>query len=131
MWGTHAWWVCLALSHRTPFSDFLLDRVQWHLLEKPHRIQRWVRLHDCLVMHFLESLWSQRWTTPSSEWAWLQVLSRNGKAEDLTSDHRPFGRDKRSFAEIKRIQEAGGWVRIYLKQILLPSGSCEHWFFIQ
>lgn len=38
------------------------------------------------------------------------VLSRNGKAEDLTADHRPFGRDKKSFLEIKRIQEAGGWV---------------------
>lgn len=38
------------------------------------------------------------------------VLSRNGKAEDLTSDHRPFGREKKAFAEIKRIQEAGGWV---------------------
>lgn len=41
-----------------------------------------------------------------------QVLSRNGKAQDLTSDHRPFGRDKKSFLEVKRIQEAGGWVRI-------------------
>ncbi|KAG0625873.1 hypothetical protein M758_2G085700 [Ceratodon purpureus] len=38
------------------------------------------------------------------------VLSRNGKAQDLTADHRPFGRDKKSFLEIKRIQEAGGWV---------------------
>ncbi|KAG0613543.1 hypothetical protein M758_6G110800 [Ceratodon purpureus] len=38
------------------------------------------------------------------------VISRNGKAEDLTSDHRPFGRDKKAFAETKRIQEAGGWV---------------------
>lgn len=41
----------------------------------------------------------------------MQVLSRNGKVEDLTPDHRPFGRDKKSFLEIKRIQEAGGWVR--------------------
>lgn len=38
------------------------------------------------------------------------VLSRNGKAQDLTTDHRPFGRDKKSFLEVKRIQEAGGWV---------------------
>ncbi|XP_024394747.1 protein phosphatase 2C 57 isoform X4 [Physcomitrium patens] len=38
------------------------------------------------------------------------VLSRNGIAQNLTSDHRPFGRDKKSFLEIKRIQEAGGWV---------------------
>lgn len=39
------------------------------------------------------------------------MLCRNGKAQDLTSDHRPFGRDKKSFLEVKRIQEAGGWVR--------------------
>ncbi|XP_073394572.1 protein phosphatase 2C 57 isoform X6 [Physcomitrium patens] len=44
------------------------------------------------------------------------VLSRNGIAQNLTSDHRPFGRDKKSFLEIKRIQEAGG---------MLDSGVAE------
>ncbi|XP_073394571.1 protein phosphatase 2C 57 isoform X5 [Physcomitrium patens] len=46
----------------------------------------------------------------------FKVLSRNGIAQNLTSDHRPFGRDKKSFLEIKRIQEAGG---------MLDSGVAE------
>ncbi|RYR48130.1 hypothetical protein Ahy_A07g034125 isoform A [Arachis hypogaea] len=38
------------------------------------------------------------------------VLSRAGKAEMLTSPHRPYGRNKASLQEIKRIREAGGWM---------------------
>lgn len=53
-----------------------------------------------------------KWTLLELNEHGVQVLSRNGKAQDLTSDHRPFGRDKKSFLEVKRIQEAGGWVRI-------------------
>lgn len=40
----------------------------------------------------------------------LQVLSRSGKAEVLTNPHRPYGNNKVSLQEIKRIREAGGWV---------------------
>ncbi|TKY74073.1 phosphatase 2C 57 [Spatholobus suberectus] len=38
------------------------------------------------------------------------VLSRSGKAEVLTSAHRPYGNNKTSLEEIKRIREAGGWI---------------------
>ncbi|KAL2620549.1 hypothetical protein R1flu_000754 [Riccia fluitans] len=38
------------------------------------------------------------------------VLSRNGKAVDLSGDHRPFGNSKTSLAEIRRVKEAGSWV---------------------
>ncbi|RDX87801.1 Protein phosphatase 2C 57, partial [Mucuna pruriens] len=38
------------------------------------------------------------------------VLSRSGKAELLTSPHRPYGSNKTSLEEIKRIREAGGWI---------------------
>lgn len=38
------------------------------------------------------------------------VLSRTGKAEVLTEPHRPYGRNKASLQEIKRIREAGGWI---------------------
>ncbi|KAK2992756.1 hypothetical protein RJ640_023269 [Escallonia rubra] len=38
------------------------------------------------------------------------VLSRSGKAEVLTDSHRPYGRTKVSLQEIKRINEAGGWI---------------------
>ncbi|XP_027339550.1 protein phosphatase 2C 57 isoform X4 [Abrus precatorius] len=38
------------------------------------------------------------------------VLSRSGKAEVLTSPHRPYGSNKTSLEEIKRIREAGGWI---------------------
>ncbi|MED6172830.1 Serine/threonine-protein phosphatase PP2A catalytic subunit [Stylosanthes scabra] len=38
------------------------------------------------------------------------VLSRAGKAEMLTSPHRPYGSNKASLQEIKRIREAGGWI---------------------
>ncbi|XP_057452446.1 protein phosphatase 2C 57 isoform X2 [Lotus japonicus] len=38
------------------------------------------------------------------------VLCRSGKAEVLTSPHRPCGSNKTSLQEIKRIREAGGWL---------------------
>ncbi|KAI8565086.1 hypothetical protein RHMOL_Rhmol03G0233300 [Rhododendron molle] len=38
------------------------------------------------------------------------VLSRSGKAEVLTNPHRPYGRNRVSLQEIKRINEAGGWI---------------------
>ncbi|OIW15279.1 hypothetical protein TanjilG_08076 [Lupinus angustifolius] len=38
------------------------------------------------------------------------VLCRSGKAEMLTSPHRPYGNNKASLQEIKRIREAGGWI---------------------
>ncbi|XP_065877221.1 protein phosphatase 2C 57 isoform X1 [Euphorbia lathyris] len=37
------------------------------------------------------------------------VLSRSGKAEALTDYHRPYGRNKASLDEVRRIREAGGW----------------------
>ncbi|XP_043718302.1 protein phosphatase 2C 57-like [Telopea speciosissima] len=38
------------------------------------------------------------------------VLSCSGKAELLTSSHRPYGSSKVSRQEIRRIKEAGGWI---------------------
>ncbi|XP_074291730.1 protein phosphatase 2C 57-like [Silene latifolia] len=38
------------------------------------------------------------------------VLSRSGKAEVLTDPHRPYGNNKASLQEIKRVREAGGWI---------------------
>ncbi|CAN1170663.1 Protein phosphatase 2C 57 [Linum perenne] len=38
------------------------------------------------------------------------VLSRSGKAEVLTDPHRPYGSNKSSLQEIRRIREAGGWI---------------------
>nr|XP_043631675.1 probable protein phosphatase 2C 5 [Erigeron canadensis] len=38
------------------------------------------------------------------------VLSQSGKALELTNSHRPYGRNKVSLQEIKRIREAGGWI---------------------
>lgn len=38
------------------------------------------------------------------------VLSQSGKAQELTNSHRPYGRNKVSLQEIKRIREAGGWI---------------------
>ncbi|XP_054788407.1 protein phosphatase 2C 57 isoform X1 [Prosopis cineraria] len=38
------------------------------------------------------------------------VLSRSGRVEELTSPHRPYGNNKTSLQEIKRIREAGGWI---------------------
>ncbi|KAH8487665.1 hypothetical protein H0E87_026301 [Populus deltoides] len=38
------------------------------------------------------------------------VLSRSGKMEVLTDAHRPYGSNKISLQEIKRIREAGGWI---------------------
>lgn len=38
------------------------------------------------------------------------VLSRSGKAEVLTQPHRPYGSNKASLLEIRRIREAGGWI---------------------
>ncbi|GMY07557.1 protein phosphatase 2C 57 [Fagus crenata] len=38
------------------------------------------------------------------------VLSRSGKAEILTNPHRPYGSNKASLQEIKRVRDAGGWI---------------------
>ncbi|KAJ7959367.1 Protein phosphatase 2C [Quillaja saponaria] len=38
------------------------------------------------------------------------VLCRSGKAEMLTSPHRPYGSNIVSLQEIKRIRNAGGWI---------------------
>ncbi|XP_031267442.1 protein phosphatase 2C 57-like [Pistacia vera] len=38
------------------------------------------------------------------------VLSRSGKADILTNPHRPYGSNKVSLQEIRRIREAGGWI---------------------
>ncbi|CAN4085690.1 unnamed protein product [Withania somnifera] len=38
------------------------------------------------------------------------VLSRAGKAEVLTNSHRPYGSNKVSLQEIRRINQAGGWI---------------------
>ncbi|KAL3650568.1 Serine/threonine-protein phosphatase PP2A catalytic subunit [Castilleja foliolosa] len=38
------------------------------------------------------------------------VLSRDGKVEVLTDSHRPYGNNKASLQEIRRIREAGGWI---------------------
>ncbi|KAL2550800.1 Protein phosphatase 2C 57 [Forsythia ovata] len=38
------------------------------------------------------------------------ALSRSGKAEVLTNSHRPYGNNKVSLQEIRRIREAGGWI---------------------
>ncbi|KAL5719051.1 protein-serine/threonine phosphatase [Ranunculus cassubicifolius] len=38
------------------------------------------------------------------------VISRSGKAEVLTNPHRPYGNNKVSLQEIRRIKEAGGWI---------------------
>lgn len=38
------------------------------------------------------------------------VLSRSGKVEVLTDAHRPYGSNKASLREIRRINEAGGWI---------------------
>ncbi|KDP45558.1 hypothetical protein JCGZ_18183 [Jatropha curcas] len=38
------------------------------------------------------------------------VLSRSGKSEVLTDSHRPYGSNKASLQEIRRIREAGGWI---------------------
>ncbi|KAG9447841.1 hypothetical protein H6P81_013969 [Aristolochia fimbriata] len=38
------------------------------------------------------------------------AISRSGKAEVLTSPHRPYGNNKSSLGEIRRIREAGGWI---------------------
>jgi hypothetical protein len=40
----------------------------------------------------------------------MQVLSRSGKVEVLTNPHRPYGSNKASLQEIKRVRDAGGWV---------------------
>ncbi|XP_042377256.1 probable protein phosphatase 2C 5 [Zingiber officinale] len=38
------------------------------------------------------------------------VISRRGKAEMLTNPHRPYGNNRVSLEEIKRVRAAGGWI---------------------
>lgn len=39
------------------------------------------------------------------------VLGRNGKAVDLSSEHRPYGRDQTAKEEAARIEKTGAWLR--------------------
>ncbi len=61
----------------------------------------------------------------------MQVLSRSGKAEILTNPHRPYGSNKASLQEIKRVRDAGGWVCFsvhflpYNKEILKLLWKCK------
>lgn len=41
----------------------------------------------------------------------LQVLCRGKSAVDLSGDHRPWGKAASAVAELKRLKEAGCWVR--------------------
>ncbi|VAH61036.1 unnamed protein product [Triticum turgidum subsp. durum] len=41
----------------------------------------------------------------------LQVISRGGRPQSLTNFHRPYGNNKTSLEEVKRIRAAGGWIR--------------------
>ncbi|XP_044348849.1 probable protein phosphatase 2C 5 isoform X2 [Triticum aestivum] len=38
------------------------------------------------------------------------VISRGGRPQSLTNFHRPYGNNKTSLEEVKRIRAAGGWV---------------------
>lgn len=38
------------------------------------------------------------------------VISRGGRSEALTGSHRPYGNNKTSLEEVKRIRAAGGWI---------------------
>ncbi|XP_072962663.1 probable protein phosphatase 2C 5 isoform X2 [Typha angustifolia] len=38
------------------------------------------------------------------------VVSRTGKAEALTNPHRPYGNNRVSLEEVKRVRAAGGWI---------------------
>jgi hypothetical protein len=38
------------------------------------------------------------------------VISRGGKAVDLSSEHRPYGKSSISSREMARIKDAGGWI---------------------
>ncbi|KAK3161009.1 hypothetical protein QOZ80_1BG0070420 [Eleusine coracana subsp. coracana] len=40
----------------------------------------------------------------------LQVVSRGGRPQALTNSHRPYGNNKTSLEEVKRIRAAGGWI---------------------
>lgn len=54
----------------------------------------------------------------------MQVLSRSGKMEVLTNAHRPYGSNKVSLQEIRRINEAGGWVCfLHSTPLNLPKNS--------
>lgn len=70
-------------------EDYFDFHIWWY-------VEDWMsmKLHDFLVEPCL----------------FLKVLSRSGKAEVLTSPHRPYGSNQASLQEIKRIREAGGWV---------------------
>ncbi|KAM3330506.1 hypothetical protein ACQJBY_027006 [Aegilops geniculata] len=39
------------------------------------------------------------------------VISRAGRPQSLTNFHRPYGNNKTSLEEVKRIRAAGGWIR--------------------
>lgn len=110
---THLWYVfstiielCFWWENSLIFYAFLCTRtirkicIAWRtiliFIFELGYVEDWMsmKLHDFLVEPCL----------------FLKVLSRSGKAEVLTSPHRPYGSNQASLQEIKRIREAGGWV---------------------
>lgn len=59
-----------------------------------------------------------------------QVVSRGGRAEVLTNPHRPYGNNRVSLEEVKRIRAAGGWVCVFsLYFSLIPTAPrIEHMY---
>lgn len=80
---------------------------------------------DDKLMDYLEKLPGEDWacgSTATTAMVWSDklaianvgdsraVMSRGGKAVDLSSEHRPYGKSSISSREMARIKDAGGWI---------------------
>lgn len=80
---------------------------------------------DEKLMDFLQSKGGEQWncgSTGTIALVWEDrlcvanvgdsraVLSRKGRAMDVSSEHRPYGKDPIGQREMKRIKDAGGWI---------------------
>lgn len=80
---------------------------------------------DDKLMNYLEKLPGEDWacgSTATTAMVWSDklaianvgdsraVMSRGGKAVDLSSEHRPYGKSSISSREMARIKDAGGWI---------------------
>lgn len=103
---------------------------QWYAIHLP----RWWLICSTSLNTLFIHLWlvfCSRWKVKLHLHVCWQVLSQSGKAQELTNSHRPYGRNKVSLQEIKRIREAGGWVCYsFLFLILLHCFSCIHIYII-
>ncbi|KAJ3701987.1 hypothetical protein LUZ61_005692 [Rhynchospora tenuis] len=91
--------------------DAIKDAIQLAFMNVDSRLSSWLQEHEdesgatSTVMFIRNDLLIVSHLGDSAV-----VISRGGRSEILTNPHRPYGNNRVSLQEVKRIRAAGGWI---------------------